>query len=314
MNADVDAAVLLATGNMQRNSYSETEKVNKKNILNIVFFLLNAIIINVVGSLGIFGLPTNTELSEKYQTIITPKGTAFSIWGIIYIFQAIWSIFQLLPNYRMHPYVQQGVSYWYVAVCTAQIAWTFAFAFEVIWLSLVMMLLILTSLLGCVISNYYQYRESDKTVAEFWMFLFPFEIHCGWIICASALNVNVLLVAAGFDDVVQLTAGVSSLAVLHAVALWALYVPTRPNYTIACVVAWANYWISQELKNPIELITETFDATVIVSIQYAALVVTNIVMVLIVSRVMVGILQRHVFQYGGSVSSDGEEALQYQRA
>lgn len=242
--------------------------------------------------MGIFGISNNTTLSEKYQTIITPKGTAFSIWGVIYISQGIWTIFQLLPKYRAHPYVQDGTSYWYVAACIFQIAWTFAFGYEVIWLSLSMMLLILVSLLGCVISNYYQYRNTNKSILEFWIFLFPFSIHLAWIVAASALNSNVMIVASGGNAIVQLTAGICSLAVLHAVALWALYIPSRADYTIAAVLAWANFWITEELKDPKELITETFDADVITSIQYAAFAVGCLVILLIVVRLMVGVLSR----------------------
>ena len=50
--------------------------------LNMLAYLVNLGI--TYGSLtGAFGA-TNEELSEKYQSLVTPAGYAFAIWGAIY--------------------------------------------------------------------------------------------------------------------------------------------------------------------------------------------------------------------------------------
>ena len=64
------------------------------------------------GSLtGAFG-QTNEELSAKYQTLITPAGYAFAIWGPIFIWEGAFAIAQLLPRWRQADVVQLLTPWW----------------------------------------------------------------------------------------------------------------------------------------------------------------------------------------------------------
>jgi len=96
------------------------------NGINVATYLANTAV--TYGSqLGWFG-PTNSQQSLKYQTLVTPVGYAFAIWGPIFVLQALFTFAQLLPSYRADPEVQQGVGYWYTAACVAQFGWTVSFA------------------------------------------------------------------------------------------------------------------------------------------------------------------------------------------
>jgi len=200
----------------------------------------------------------------------------------------------MFPRFRSHPLVQNGVSYWYIGTCLAQIGWTFAFAYEIIWLSLVLMVAILATLFAIAWRQYYQYNnpENPKRVWDFWLLILPFALHFGWIICATAVNTNVLVVSMGQPAAIQLCVGIISLAVLHAVALWALYFPYRAQYTIPCVISWANGAIASELTNPKNLITQTFSNTIIESIRLSSAAVSIIVLILITSRLCFSICRR----------------------
>lgn len=265
--------------------------LNVKNYANLVGYILNAVFVFGVGNLGWFGLPDNGELSEKYQTIITPDSRAFSIWPVIYIFQLIFAIMQMLPAYRAKPMVQSGVGYWYLAACIAQIGWTFSFATEVLVLSLIFMYIILICLMGLLISQYYLPFDpststcSMKGLIEFWFFRFPFGLHAGWIAAASALNTNVVVVGASASASTQLAVGIISLAVLHALSVWCLFGFKCPNYTIPLVLSWANFFIYRELADPKQLIPDTFDADTITGVSNAALSVCIIIIIQVVVRV-----------------------------
>lgn len=266
-------------------------KINHKNILNLFFFVFNIVFTYGVGTVGWFGNGTNGELSEKYQTIITPSSKAFTIWAVIFVFQAIFTIAQFFKRFRAHPMVQSGVSYWYCAACIAQVGWTFSFSYEIIPLSLACMLLILFALYGLLYSQYY--TESDGTLLEFWLLRFPFAIHAGWITAASALNVSVVAVSQSAEAAIQLAIGIVSLAVLHAVSVWVLFnLKKGPNYTIACVLSWANGWIYAELQDPKGLIVETFSSDSINGVAYAAVSVAFIILTQIVIRVVMGAVQK----------------------
>ncbi|KAL3803533.1 hypothetical protein HJC23_014081 [Cyclotella cryptica] len=253
------------------NEASPPPKLNIKNFLNLTAYILNIVFTYGIGNAGWLNTPTNGELSDKYQTIVTPNSRAFSIWAVIFVFQALFAVFQLLPSLRGTAMVQHGVAYWYCAVCATQIGWTFSFAYEVIPLSLAFMLLIWISLMALLYSQYH--AASEGGLKEFWLLRFPFAIHAGWITAASALNVNVQVVSMDQPADVQLAVAIVSLAVLHAISVWVLFNIPRPNWTIACVLSWAFGWIYYELQDPNNLIQETFSTDAINGVALAAIAV-----------------------------------------
>lgn len=259
-------------------------KLNAKNYLNLIAYILNITLVYGVGNAGWLGTPDNGELSLKYQTLVTPAGTAFLIWAIIFLAQGAFAVLQFLPRFRAHPMVQDGLSYGYIAVTATQIGWTFTFAYEVIAASLTFMILIWISLIGIMYKQYY--TKSDGSILEFWCLRFPFQIHAGWITAASALNVNVQVVSMNQPADVQLAVAIVSLAVLHAISVWVLFNIPRPQYTIACVLAWAFGWIYSELGNNVEKITSTFDEDIISGVRYAAIAVCCIILIQLVFRLL----------------------------
>ena len=78
--------------------------LNTLNYLNLIGYIINVLV--TFASASVFSFPDNAELSEKYQTIITPSGGTFAIWGIIFISQGIFAVIQMLSGYRSNPLVQ----------------------------------------------------------------------------------------------------------------------------------------------------------------------------------------------------------------
>lgn len=282
---------------------AESQPLNRKNWSNVAAYVLNVFFTYGVGSMGLLGTPDNGTLSDKYQTIITPKSSAFLIWALIFLMQLIFTIVQLLPKFRATPMVQQGVSYWYCIVCATQIGWTFAFAFEVIPLSLAFMLALYASLMALLYSQYH--TESDDSLWEFWLLRFPFALHGGWITAASALNVNVQVVAAKAPADIQLAVAIVSLAVLHAISVWVLFKVQRPNWTIACVLSWAFGFIYHELGSPNALISNTFAVDTINGVRYAALAVGGIIIPLQVIFRLALLTKPKFNPYRVAVDNDG---------
>ena len=183
--------------------------------------------------------------------------------------------------------IQEGVWYLYACAAAFHIGWTFTFTYELIavslaCLSLACFLLIWVSLMAILYKQYY--AKSDGTLLEFWILRFPFAIHAGWITAASALNVNVLVVSLLQPAYVQLAVAIVSLAVLHAVSLWVVFFLTRPNWTIACVLAWAFGYIYVELNVNSDRVIDTFGADIIIGVKYAAISVVAIIGIQMVVR------------------------------
>ena len=160
-------------------------RVRVQSWLNFLAYLVNLGI--TYGSLtGAFG-KTNEELSEKYQTLVTPAGWAFSIWGLIFIWEGVFAVAQMFPTLGGSPVVNT-MTPWWICACGFQIAWTLVFAQDIIPASLVCMLGILVCLLTGIIRTDFL---PEISVKEYFLLRAPFSLHSGWIIAASSLNINV---------------------------------------------------------------------------------------------------------------------------
>jgi translocator protein len=222
----------------------ESSSMMALNAFNAVAYVMNVGLVN--GLPYLLSLPDNAAMSAKYQTIVTPAGWAFAIWGLIFLMQAIWCVLQLvLPAYRTNPLVVRGVGYNYVGVCAFQVAWTFAFGLEQIALSLVWMLGILFYLVRIHSSLQKVVDESDNNNNNnnnFWLLRFPFDLHLGWIVAATLVNVNLVLQAHVASAAVKFTAGILTVAIASVVAAAVLYREKDrkdPNLVIPSVLVWA---------------------------------------------------------------------------
>jgi len=224
-----------------------------------------------VGVSGIF-FPTNNELSIKYQTLVTPAGFAFSIWGIIFTSELAWIVAQLLPRYRSKDIVLQGVGFNYVYVCLAQISWTLCFTTEYIFLSQISMV---STLIPLVIILTKTSRVSDLNAGEYWLLKFPFEIHAAWIMAATLVNTNILVVAYHAPSSNQIVAAWFSLFLLAGAAF---YYTNGKKWVIPCVLAWVSNGIRSELSAPKDSIASAFPTEIIESVRDASGVLAVVIL------------------------------------
>jgi len=228
--------------------------LNYLNYLNLIGYIINVFFTFL--SVPVFGIPDNAELSEKYQTLLTPTGWAFAIWGVIFAAEGIFAIVQMLPKYRHDPMIQDGVFIWYFVSCLVQSAWTLAFGYEVIILALIFMISILVSL--AIILVLQNKVESDGSLFEYWFFRFPFSIHCGWIVSATCLNIGVLAVDADSSSKTQSGLAIACLVFIVLCSFAATFFPKSPNYAIPGVACWTTLAITFELSDPVDKIDDFF--------------------------------------------------------
>jgi hypothetical protein len=210
------------------------------NYMNVIAYVANVLVTYGIGAIGFGGFSTNAELSEKYQTLVTPAGYTFAIWAIIFISEFIFVVVQLLPAFRATPIVAKAIGYDYVSVCISQIGWTLAFTFEIIWLSLIFMVAILYFLLSTVNDQYKLSAVEKTSVRDYVLLKFPFAIHCGWIIAATMVNISAVLVAQNVGATIQYYVALGTFVVLVLAAIFCLSFPTRPEFVIPAVLAWAS--------------------------------------------------------------------------
>jgi translocator protein len=251
--------------------------------INFLALIANVIVIYGVGVLGdlLFDLPTNAELSDKYATLITPIGWTFSIWGLIFILQFLWVLQQFywsLPENYVEAVVT--VRFNYVFTVVTQIAWTLAFTSEMLELSLFFMLLILYNLF--MITRSLSLLEPPPVASmasrclvtlaptlAFFFTEFPFVLHFGWILAATFVNVNVVLVSMNLENTAKYYAALGSVvALLLCTVLLFCYFGT---IVIPLVVIWALVGIYKHLQVPSEGIVVSYTEAQQRNVQYAAL-------------------------------------------
>jgi len=228
----------------------QSPPLNWINKINVGAYIIN-LVITYVSITGAFG-DTNTDLSKKYQTLVTPAGWAFSIWGPIFIWEGVFTVAQLVPKYRASKVLPAIAPFWWAA-CIFQIGWSLVFAQDLVALALVLMLCILASLLGVL---WRRDAVEIDSFAEYWLLRAPFSLHAGWIIAASAVNTNVLADCLRSPPATLLGFAVVSFAVVFASAtFFALAIP-KPDGIICFVAFWALMGVSSELNNAEGLLDE----------------------------------------------------------
>lgn len=116
-----------------------------------------------------------------------------------------------------------------------------------------------------------------------------------------------IVVASSATPATELAIGIVSLAYLHAVSVWVLFVIKRnPNYTIAGVCAWAIGYIYKELQNPYDSIKARFDETTIDGVALACFIVAFIITAQIVVRFFMYVFERYNKKHANAVNKSSK--------
>jgi hypothetical protein len=156
--------------------------------------------VNVLANtLPINGVRTG-DVSDSYPSLITPAGYAFSIWSLIYLLLALHVLYQL-GLFRADPpssdrtALLRTVAISFSISSVANTAWVFAWHYDVIWLSVLLIVAILVCL--AVISR--AVASANLTMRE-WAFVgVPFGVYFGWTTVATVANITVFLVSLDWD-------------------------------------------------------------------------------------------------------------------
>jgi len=215
-------------------------KIKTFQILNILG-LTGVITVNfLANALPVAGTTTG-ELSDLYPSLFTPAGFTFSIWGVIYVLLIIFIFYQAKGVFGQSNIPQNRFLYridiWFFVSSLGNIAWIFAWHHQIIWLSMVLMLVILSSLIVIYLRLGIDRRLVGKRERD--MVNRPFSVYLGWITVATIANAAVLLIRynwQGFGLSHQawtlIMTGVSTILALLMLFL-------RKDFLFSLVIVWA---------------------------------------------------------------------------
>jgi hypothetical protein len=156
------------------------------------------IIVNVVANvLPINGRGTG-DISDSYVNLFAPAGITFAIWGVIYILLAVFSIYFVLKIKKADEEMKlflRKIGVLFTISSVANSIWIFAWHYDVIWLSLMLMIVILI----CLIIINLIMRNFKYSIKERLLIRVPFNVYFGWITVATIANVTTFLVWSNWD-------------------------------------------------------------------------------------------------------------------
>jgi hypothetical protein len=254
-------------------------------ILNVIGFL-GTIVVNGLANALPINNKTTGELSDQYPNLFVPAGLTFSIWGLIYILLAIFVIYQVIVTFIKG---QGGldafrkIGYLFFISSLLNMGWIFAWQYEIVPLSLVIMLL----LLGCLLAIYIRLGVGKKgpTTKEQYFVHLPFSVYLGWITIATIANVTALLVDLNWNRFGLSEQFWAVAVIVVGIAITLSVLLRRQDIYYCLVVDWALLGI---------LIKRLADSVPVLSV----VVVTIVGLVLITAGIVAQLARKKVYSVG----------------
>jgi len=145
------------------------------------------------------GLPINNRstgaISDAYPNLFAPAGITFSIWGLIYLLLAGYVLYLFISSSQKNNEVFNKINPLFIASSLANISWIFAWHYDYIGLSVIIMAGLLFFLIKIAdIIRIQKFSSLEKLLV--WA---PFSVYFGWITVAAIANITVFLVSIGWD-------------------------------------------------------------------------------------------------------------------
>ena len=189
------------------------------------------IVFNYLAAVGILGGVETGAISDKYPTVITPAGYAFSIWSLIYLGCVAFSVYQALPS-QLDRF--RSIRRAYIVSCVANCAWLYFWNHDMVVVC-VGIILILLAVLAFING---QLKRTD-TNGEYWFAKFPFGLYFGWVTAATILNITIALVSLNVKAEISTALVIGAGLILAAAALGVIIRIKLTNYFYPLAIAWA---------------------------------------------------------------------------
>jgi hypothetical protein len=221
------------------------KKIKTLAVLNLVFFLVH-LVPSQLTQFKLINDQTIGDVSDKYPTLFTPAGITFSIWGVIYLALTAFCIYHLIKAYRenaQHEANQDinSLGYLFILNNIATGAWTLAWVYEQLLLSVILMLVQLITLIAINLRlNIY---NPTRSAAAKWFTQFPLSIYFGWICIATVANISSVLVGLQWNGLGLDPAYWAIIMIVAATLITLFLILNRRNPFIGLVTIWALYGI-----------------------------------------------------------------------
>jgi len=185
--------------------------------------------INALAGAGILFGTTTGAISDLVETGVTPAGWAFSIWSVIFVGVLIFAGYQALPRARGARFDALAIPFILANLLNGlwQIPWLNArFGIAAV---------VIVGILGSLIWLYVRLDRLGMATVERWVLGVPISLFLAWLSVATALNITIALVAAGWEG----SAIWPPLLVLAIVGIGTTLLSRTGDVAFAAVLVWA---------------------------------------------------------------------------
>ena len=240
--------------------------------LNVLFFI-GMVTVNALANSLPINNQTTGEISDKYPNLFVPAAITFAIWGVIYIMLALFILYQLglfTKKSGVHRQSVEEVGPWFMISSIANIAWIFSWHYDLIYISLAVMVLLLISL----IRIQSKVNKPEMTKSEQWFCQIPFSIYFGWITVATLANVTAVLIYSGWTPLglPESVWAIIMIGIAAVIALVHLLVKKDLAFGLATIWAFAGIFIKHistfEANHPGVILTLSICTGMIVVVTF----------------------------------------------
>jgi len=180
------------------------------------------------------------DVSNAYPSLFTPAGVTFSIWGVIYLLLGAHVLYQLGlfrdgPDTAEQSALLNRRGVLFAVSSLANTAWVFAWHYDYIPLSVVLILMILVCLALIVTTL----RRANLSGRQRWFIGVPFSVYFGWTTVAVVANITVLLVSLNWDGFGLAESTWAVIIVLVAMAIGTATMVRNRDVAYGLVLIWA---------------------------------------------------------------------------
>jgi len=174
-------------------------------------------------------------------TLIAPAGSAFSIWSVIYLGLAIYTVWQWLPA-NLHAELHRRIGWLVAASMLLNAGWLLVVQAGWLWPSVVV-ILALTVVLGLIIKARAGTRAggtADAVIVDG-----TFGLYVGWVSVATCANITAALVDAGVEPGPAMAQVIAALVLVVALGIGVVLARVSSgNPGIGLAMAWGIAWIA----------------------------------------------------------------------
>lgn len=232
------------------------KKTQILSILNLLALLIH-ITVSYFTQLKLINEQDVGEVSDRYESLFTPDGLTFAIWGVIYTALLFFCIYHTRMAYKQADTYHANETItrmgpWFILNNTGAAIWLLVWTKGLITASTGLIIFQLLTLI--IIHLKLNIHDPHAKVDSKIFIQFPLSIYFGWLTIATIANISVYLLASGWRGFGLDYSPMQWTRIMIGVAVFlsTLIIFSRRNVFFGLVVIWALYGIilKREALNP----------------------------------------------------------------